>query len=89
MSRDKDGMKWATEVPHMRYAFWVAGKPISPAHARKISRIVNILAAIVRRKVTVAETAQSLLSYTRAFVVDYGVRLVDVRIMNIVENMMA
>lgn len=71
----------------MRYVFLDESKPILPCQAIKLSKTENISTANVRRKATFTDRMQSLLSYTRVFKEDIGVRFVDVRIMDIEEKM--
>lgn len=54
--------------------------------AIKLSKIVNISTAIVRREATLTYTMQSLRSYGQAFEEHYAVRFIDVNIMDVVED---
>lgn len=60
-----------------------------PAEAITMSKIANISTVIQRHKVTFADTMPSLLSYVSALEEDYGVRVVDVHMKNIVEDMIS
>lgn len=87
MIRDEDGLEWASEPKRVCYAFRVGGKPISPAQAVKLSKAANISTAVLRCKATFTDMMRSLLSYARATEENYGVRSVDVRIVDIVGDM--
>lgn len=75
------------EPLRMRYRSQVDGKPITQALAIKLSKIVNILTAILRRRAGFTYTMQCLLGYARAFEEENGRFSVYVLIMNILEHM--
>lgn len=70
----------------MGYVFRVDGKEISPAHAMNLRIIANILKAIMRRKEIFTDSLLCELSNAPALEEGYGVRFIDVRIMNIIES---
>lgn len=71
----------------MRYTFRVNGKPISSDQAIKLSKIDNILMRTVRREVTFTWTLQGLLRFAWAIEKEYAVRFVNVRIIDMLEEM--
>lgn len=68
--------------------FTVDGKRITISLASNQSRTINSSTAIMRSKEAFKHAVQNLLSYLRAFEAIYGVYFVDVRIMDIVKDMM-
>lgn len=87
MLSDEDCMSCALKPMHKRYAYRVDGKATLPAQMTNLSKIANILMAIVRRKATFPDTIQTVPRYTRALEKGYGARSVDVNIMDIAEDM--
>lgn len=77
------------DLLRMCYASWIYCKPIWPVQAILQSKIANISIVIVQGEATFTDTLQILLSYERFFEEDYGVRVVDVRVMDIAEDMMS
>lgn len=69
----------------MTYALLVDSMPILPAVAIKLSKDANISTVSVRRKAIFTDTIHILLSYAQVFKADYGVRFVNVRVLDIVE----
>lgn len=72
----------------MRYAFYIDGKPVTLAQDIKLSKIANILIAIVRPETGSTDPVQSSLNYARAFEENYAVSFVDARVLGIVDYMM-
>lgn len=81
-------MQWASETLRICYVFWVNGKPISPVQVIILSKIEIVLTVIMRREATSTEIMKSVLSYARSFNENYGVHFFDVRIIDILEDMM-
>lgn len=73
----------------MRYRFRIDGRPIPPAQRMMRSTIYNITSAIFQHKETITDPMQSLLSYVQAFEERYGVLFVDVRITDIIKDIMS
>lgn len=72
----------------MFYTYRADCKAISSAQAIRWSKISKLFTAIVPRKATFVRTMQSLLSYVEEFDEDYNVRSVDVRITDVMDDMM-
>lgn len=64
-------------------------KPINLAHAIKLSKIANILTAILHRLTSYADTIQTLLNYARGFEKDFAVSFVHERFLDIVYDLMS
>lgn len=85
--RDKDDEEGAPEPLRIRYMFRAGGKSISIAQDIKLSKVCNICTALVRRRSTFWNAMQSQLSYKQALEIGRGVRFIDVRIIDIVKDM--
>lgn len=88
MSTNKDVVEFAVEPLRMHYEFHVSGKFMLPAQVLKRNKIASTMMANMQHKATFPETAQILLSYAEALKEYYGVRLVDVRIVDFAEDML-
>lgn len=82
--KDKHGMGWGADLLRIHYLFLLDFNAVSRAQAIKLSKVASISNAFVRRETSFTGTRQSLLSYMGAYKEDYGVQLVDVRIIVIV-----
>lgn len=71
----------------MSYASYVEERAMVSVQVIKQSETANISTEIVRRKATFRDMTQKLLSYSRASEKYSGVRVVDIRIMKIVEDL--
>lgn len=86
--RIEEEIDWGSALVRMRYAFCVDGKAFSSAQKIKLRNIANNFTAIGRRKAMLTDKIKSHLSYTRTSVEYCGVWFADVRILDIVEDMM-
>lgn len=89
MRRDEHDVEWAAGSLRTCYALRVDGKPIFPAHTITLARIVNIPTANLRRRATLKDMMESLMSYTQTFEEFRAVDFVDARIMDISEDMIS
>lgn len=71
----------------MYHVFQLDIKAISRAQPLKLSKIEDISTANFRLEVTFIEARQSVLSYAQVVEEKYGVRFVDVCIIDIVDDM--
>lgn len=73
----------------MREVFCSDDKCASPAQAVKLSQVAKISTSISRHEATFTNAIHSLLRYAQEFEEDYGVNLVDARIMHVLNDMMS
>lgn len=87
MVRDKGCVSWAGEPLCVWYAFQVGRKAILSTQALNLRRAAYISTDDVQHKVAFADTMKSLLCYEQAFEDDYSMRVVDVSIMDMVDDL--
>lgn len=89
MHRLEDDVEYATQPMHVPYAVSVDGKSISQAQAIKDRKLLTSLLRLCDSKAMSKFLIKSPLSYEQAFEEDYGIRMADVCISDIVEDLMS
>lgn len=87
MVRDDDSMISVADPLRMYQALPVDGKAISPAQSIKLSETTSVSTANVQREATFTDSMESMLSYTSRFEKNYGEHFVDVRVMDVIDDM--
>lgn len=87
-ARKRNGIEKTANPLRVRYSFQLDDKVILPAQETKLSKTANMFTAIMRQKVTFTGTMQTLLNHARTFENDYAVGSVEVRTMEMLEEMM-
>lgn len=73
----------------MQYAFSIDETPILSAQEVKVSKIANIPAAIMRRKISFTDNLQTNLNYARRVDEEYAQSFVDMRVPHTLDDMMS